>query len=436
MNTPRLARAALLLSGITATPLMAADSPEGFLEGSRLQLNQRNFYFHRNLLNNPGGQNYREEWAHGFTLDYQSGYTQGTVGFGLDAYANLGLKLDSNRARTGTDLLPIDSRGRPEDSQAEIGGALKLRVSRSELKYGSQAPMNPVFGTGNARLFAPMPIGFSLGSREVENLLLEAGHFTAGNDGNSTNRDGALKALFAQVETRRADYLGGQWTPSDATHLSAYASRYEDIWRQYYLGAGQRLDLADQQSLTLDASFYRTLDQGRSLAGRIDTTAWSASARYRFGAHALTLAHQRVNGDQPFDYLGFDRQPGTSIYLANSVQVLDFNAPNERSWQVRYDLDFAPFGVPGLSFMSRYIRGDHIDDSHRSSPSAYQRYGEAGKRWERDIELGYVVQGGSAKDLSIRLRQASIRSTAQVGRADTADNNELRVIIDYPLQLL
>jgi len=87
MNTPRLARAALLLSGITATPLMAADSPEGFLEGSRLQLNQRNFYFHRNLLNNPGGQNYREEWAHGFTLDYQSGYTQGTVGFGLDAYA-------------------------------------------------------------------------------------------------------------------------------------------------------------------------------------------------------------------------------------------------------------------------------------------------------------------------------------------------------------
>ena len=90
------------------------------------------------LLNNPGGQNYREEWAHGLTLDYRSGYTEGTVGFGLDAYARLGLKLDSSRARTGTDLLPIDSRGRPEDHYAKAGGAVRMRVGLTELKYGDQ----------------------------------------------------------------------------------------------------------------------------------------------------------------------------------------------------------------------------------------------------------------------------------------------------------
>jgi imipenem/basic amino acid-specific outer membrane pore len=145
-----------------------------------------------------------------------------------------------------------------------------------------------------------------------------------------------------------------------------------------------------------------------------------------------------VHGDEPFDYLGFDRQSGTSIFLANSVQVLDFNAPNERSWQLRYDLDLAVFGVPGLSLMSRYISGDHMDDSHYrgGANAAYGRYGEDGKRWERDIELRYVVQSGAAKDLSLRLRQASVRSSAQVARADTADNNELRVIVEYPLQLL
>uniref|UniRef100_A0A931D8Z2 OprD family porin n=2 Tax=Pseudomonas chaetocerotis TaxID=2758695 RepID=A0A931D8Z2_9PSED len=436
MNLPRLTLPAVLLAAMYSPVLLADEAADGFVEDGQLSLNQRNFYFHRNLLNNPGGQNYREEWAHGLTLDYRSGYTEGTVGFGLDAYASLGLKLDSSRARTGTDLLPIDSRGRPEDHHAKAGAAVRMRVGLTELKYGDQLLINPVFGTGNARLFAPMPQGFSLSSREVSDLLLEAGHFTSATDGNSTNRDGALKALFAQVETRRVDYLGASWTPNDATTLSVYASRFEDIWRQDYLGVSHQWPLAAQQSLTLDFNLYRTRDQGQRRAGPIDNRTASLALSYRYGAHGLTLAHQRVDGNEPFDYLGFDRQSGTSIYLANSVQVLDFNAPNERSWQLRYDLDLAPFGVPGLSFMTRYIRGDHIDDSHRSTRSVYQRYGEHGKRWERDIELGYVVQQGRARDLSIRVRQASIRSTGQVGLADSADNNEVRVIIDYPLQLL
>ncbi|WP_425343507.1 OprD family porin [Pseudomonas delhiensis] len=421
-----------------SAPLLADEADGGFLAGSQLLLTQRNFFFHRNLLNNPGGQNYRQEWAHGMMLDYRSGYTPGTVGVGVDAYANLGLKLDSSRARTGTDLLPVDSRGEPEDEYSEAGAAVKLRVSRSELKYGSQAPMNPVFGTGNARLFTPMAIGVSLNSRELDGLLFDAGHFTAGNDGNSSNADGALKALYAQVETRAVDYAGLAWTPREGTRLSAYSSRFDDIWRQYYASAGQRLELGDGRALNLDFNLYRTLDDGRRLAGDIDNTTWSAAVRYSQGAQALTLAHQRVHGDEPFDYLGFDRQSGTSIYLANSVQVLDFNGPNERSWQLRYDLDLAGFGVPGLTFMSRYVSGDHIDDSHyQGGPNgAYGRYGDDGRRWERDIELGYVVQSGAAKDLSIRVRQASVRSSAQVARADTADNDEVRVIVEYPLQLL
>ncbi len=41
-----------------------------------------------------------------------------------------------------------------------------------------------------------------------------------------------------------------------------------------------------------------------------------------------------------------------------------------------------------------------------------------------------------ARDLSVRVRQASVRSTAQVAQADTTDNNEVRVIIEYPLSTL
>ncbi|CAH0189001.1 imipenem/basic amino acid-specific outer membrane pore [Pseudomonas frederiksbergensis] len=409
----------------------------GFVEDSSLTLTHRNFYFYRNNLNNPGGQNYREEWAHGLMLDYRSGYTQGTVGFGVDAYAQLGLKLDSGRGRTGTGLLPVDSDGRAEDEYSEAGGALKARISKTELKYGNLTPLNPVFGTGSARLFTTYANGFQLTSNELKGLKLDAGHFTSGNDSASTNDDGALKALYAGVETRSVDYLGGSYALSDQLSVSLYGSQFADIWRQYYANANYSYALSGNQSLNLDFNLYRTNDYGQRLAGKIDNTTWSLAAAYKVGAHRLTLAYQRVDGDEPFDYLGFDQQPGTSVFLANSVQILDFNAPNERSWQLRYDLDMAPFGVPGLSFMSRYVSGDHIDDSHYDGGpnGAYGRYGSDGKRWERDLEARYVVQEGKAKDLSIRVRQASVRSTAQVARADTTDNNEVRVIVEYPLNI-
>lgn len=409
----------------------------GFVEDSSLTLTHRNFYFYRNNLNNPGGQNYRQEWAHGLMLDYRSGYTQGTVGFGVDAYAQLGLKLDSGRGRTGTGLLPVDADGRAEDEYSEAGGALKARISKTELKYGNLTPLNPVFGTGSARLFTTYANGFQLTSNELKGLQLDAGHFTSGNDSASTNDDGALKALYAGVETRSVDYLGGSYALSDQLSVSLYGSQFADIWRQYYANANYSYALNGNQSLNLDFNLYRTNDYGQRLAGKIDNTTWSLAAAYKVGAHRLTLAYQRVDGDEPFDYLGFDQQPGTSVFLANSVQILDFNAPNERSWQLRYDLDMAPFGVPGLSFMSRYVSGDHIDDSHYDGGpnGAYGRYGSDGKRWERDLEARYVVQEGKAKDLSIRVRQASVRSTGQVARADTTDNNEVRVIVEYPLNI-
>ena len=129
------------------------------------------------------------------------------------------------------------------------------------------------------------------------------------------------------------------------------------------------------------------------------------------------IAHQRVSGDGNYTY-GVDGN--STVFLANSVQYSDFNYENERSWQARYDFDFAAVGVPGLSFMTRYLRGT---DFHTAQTTD-------GKAWERDIELKYVVQSGAAKDLSMRVRQASFRS------ADRGLNfNEVRLITEYPLNI-
>jgi len=40
------------------------------------------------------GQSKAEEWAQGFMLKMESGYTEGPIGFGVDAIGLLGVKLD------------------------------------------------------------------------------------------------------------------------------------------------------------------------------------------------------------------------------------------------------------------------------------------------------------------------------------------------------
>ncbi|MNG01873.1 Porin D precursor [compost metagenome] len=167
------------------------------------------------------------------------------------------------------------------------------------------------------------------------------------------------------------------------------------------------------------------------MLGSFDNDIWSARLGFSYGAHTLALSHQRNQGDNDFDYL----RQSDSIYLDNSIQYSDFNSPKERSWMLRYDLDMASYGVPGLSFMTRYGRGSDADYSDANA--VYMRRDAEGnpltgqKRWERDIEAKYVVQSGTFKDLSLRMRQATTRATAF-----ESDLDEVRLIVEYPLTLL
>lgn len=425
------------------SPLAMADTvgdqaeSKGFVEDSSLDLLLRNYYFNRDGKNGSGD---RRDWTQGFIATYQSGFTQGTVGFGVDAFGYLGLKLDGGKGTTGTGNLPVDNDGSPEDDYGHAGGALKVRVSKTLLKWGEMQPTAPVFAAGGTRLIPQTARGFHLLSSELDGLDLEAGHFTAGNGPTTTSSRGELYATYANVTADSVDFVGGNYALTDNLSVSLYGSEFEDIWRQYYANANYVLPLADDQALGFDFNIYRTNDEGRAEAGEISNTTWSLAASYSFlAAHKVTLAYQKVHGDTPFDYIGFgDNGPGAggdSIFLANAIQYSDFNGPNERSWQARYDLDMQPYGVPGLSFMARYANGRGIDGTDMAADSPYRDYGygEDGKHHETNLEAKYVVQTGPAKDLLLRIRQAWHR-----GNTDQAegDHDEFRLILDYPLSIL
>jgi imipenem/basic amino acid-specific outer membrane pore len=431
---PRTLCASTLM--LFSLPLMAA-TEQSFVEDSTLKLVNRNFYFNRDFRSrddgvfNPRQQSYREEWAQGFQGFFSSGYTAGTLGVGVDVHGLLGLKLDSGGGTSGTNLLPLDSRNRAEDDFSAAGGALKLRAFDTELKVGDLFPLTPVFRYGDGRLLPQSFRGVSLRNTTIDGLTLQGGHLHAARNKASSNHDGELSTEYGGTRYRSASYLGGEYSVDGGVSVSLYQARFEDVWNQTYLSLGKTFVLDEGRSLELGANLYRTRDQGSARAGEIHTDSWSSYARLRIAAHSVMLAHQRINGDQPFDYLG----DGDSIYLANSVLYSDFNSPNERSWQVRYDFDFAALGVPGLSFMTRYLRGSHIDNSNVDPTGAYAYYsrlGSGGKHWERDLQLQYVIQSGPAKNLSFVVQQTIHR--ANTAQAD-GDVDQVRIITQYPLEL-
>ena len=143
----------------------------GFIEDADLQLLNRNFAFYRNFKNTaPSDQNYGNEWAHGFMTNFTSGFTQGIVGFGVDAFGQVGLQLNSGKGISGTGLLPVNDNGEAASEYGLAGGAVKARASETTLAFGQQRPESPVFATGDARLLPSWATGTSIASDEITDL--------------------------------------------------------------------------------------------------------------------------------------------------------------------------------------------------------------------------------------------------------------------------
>ena len=226
--------------------------------------------------------------------------------------------------------------------------------------------------------------------------------------------------------------MGGRYQNSSIS-LSLYAGQLEDAWHQYYANAKYTYPIDQVRRLNFDLNIYRTLNYGKSLAGSINNTSWSLSSAFTSGAHSISLIHQQINGDEPLDWIGFGTMGGT-VTIGNAVQYATFSEPNERSWQLRYDMNVAAFGIPGLTVMARYVRGNNIDNSHSNNPFYTARYvyysDKNNKHWERDLDIKYVIQSGPASGLSIRLRKATHRATAGYRYIDI---DEVRIITELPI---
>ena len=426
---------------VSSVPSMvnAEEKNGGFIEDSSLTVLNRNYYFnreHRNGESSPTGNGYSEAWANAIITKFESGFTQGTIGVGVDAFAMIGIKLDTgggrNGGRSSFDVLPVNSNGEARDEYTKVGGAAKIRAFDTVVKVGDVFPSTPVVAAGDSRLLPESFTGVTATNTSIEGLTVQGGRLHAMSQPVSSNmRDNFATFYAGPVNSPWAGYFGGDYNLNKNVTLSLYSSRLKDVWNQYYAGTGVNYSLSNELSVFGGLNYYKAVDEGKKLLGDFDNNIWSGKVGVKYGAHTLALSHQRNNGNNDFDYL----RQSDSIFLDNSIQYSDFNSPKERSWMVRYDLDMTSYGVPGLSFMTRYGRGTDADYSNANT--TYMRRDADGnpltdqKRWERDIEVKYVVQTGTLKDMSLRLRQANTRATTF-----ESDLDEVRVIIEYPLAIL
>ncbi|TDQ36519.1 OprD family porin [Thiopseudomonas denitrificans] len=416
----------------------------GLVEDSHWQVLNRIVYDNRDYKNggrSNGARNafkpraerngYAEELAYGLMASFQSGFTQGTVGFGVDAHSYIGVKLDSGGGRAGKSrLLALDKDGHARDSFSRTGAAAKVRLSSTVLKYGEQRTKNPIFSSSDTRLLPETTRGWLLTSSDLKDFALQAGHFTGGADRNSNSQNNDLVVNYANPDAKKGNALsfaGGTWKGIPALSLTAYAGRYEDNWKTYYLGSYYSLPVTTTGTLAFDLNLYHSKDYGQARAGEIDNTTWSLMVSYAQGNHKLGLGYQKVDGDTPFDYVNRG-----SIWLGNAMQLSDFNAPREASWQLKYDYDLGDLLLPGLNLTAAYTRGSGIDGSGMDQKGAYTwlGYGKGGKHWERDLMLRYTVQDGKAKGLAFSLRHDVHRSNKAQAELDT---NQVRFAVEYPL---
>lgn len=415
------------LTGLFAA--IPAVASAAFIEDSKASLEFRNFYQNQDTRHNDGvGKNgphkTKKEWGQGIILRYQSGYTEGSIGVGVDAIAALGLKLDGGYNRS-PDMFPQKNSGTRSKSEfTKFGATAKFKLSETELKVGTLLPRLPALQANlKGRMLPQMFTGGLLTSKEVSGLTLNLMHLDKVNYRSSSNHE---RMAIDTRGKKNITYKAGSKTTSNAFDMAhanyeftdsltaGYSfARLDNLYKQHLLNGAHVWDLGEQRSLRTDVRFARSKDDGNT---NVDNKAYGAMATYSFGYNKLGLGYQKMSGKTGYAYVAM-----TDPFLTNFVANRDFASKDEKSWQVRHDYNFAGVGIPGLTMFNRFTKGTGAD----LGPGKRE-----GREWERDFDVTYAFQEGALKNLSVQWRNSTIRSNL------TKDIDENRVIVTYMLPLL
>lgn len=437
-KSQKLTLAVLIQAALISTAYASEQSEsKGFVEDAKGSVLFRTGYINRDKKA-PGVKD-QSSAAQSAIVKLESGFTQGVVGFGVNAVGDASFKLGENK-NANNGMIPKHAptaenpNGDAYDHWARGGASVKARVSNTTVEYGTQVLDIPVLASNTGRMVPEYFTGVLATSHEIENLEVIAGKFTKNQYSDQINSDGN--------ELDRAVVWGAKYKFNDQLNASYYGLDSKNALERHYVNANYKQTLANDSSLTYDFSGYHTkFDKNASTYSATGETAvdyadtgiagvektnniWAISGTYNTGAHNVMLAYQQNTGNVGYDY-GGNADGNQSIYLPNSY-LSDFVGNHEKSAQVQYTYDFGAMNVPGLTWTTAYVYGWDINVAGKT--------GE-GKENEFFNQVKYTVQSGFAKDASLRVRNSIYRANDIYDNAYIGDTNEWRLFLDIPVKL-
>ncbi|MBX8522627.1 OprD family porin [Pseudomonas cichorii] len=425
----------------------------GFIEDSKASVSSRTLYFNNDLREGVRASDQRET-ATGLKFDYTSGFTQGTVGFGLDAQAVVGIGLGGgiqhHSAATTNTVVPTDTDGSSVSNWSRAGANVKARFSKTELKVGNAlAPSLPILVSNDGRLLPQAFQGGILTSKDLDGVT-----FTAGQLDKSIGRASSNWTDLAIAGGSRGSdqfrFAGADWKVTKDLTLQYYFANLEDYYNQHFLGLVHVYPIAEDQSFKTDLRYFNSSSDGNNShaagraagyrftnnggyannAGEVDNQTWSAMFTYTLGGHAFLLGHQQVGDEGGMVFLNQgnvvdgrgrpEGNGGSSFYLFTDSMINGFIRAGENTTFGQYSYDFAKVGVPGLKASIAYLSGRDIKDANAAVNTEHSE-------WERDMRVDYVIQSGPLKGFGTTVRHGTFRGDS----TSTADTDQTRLIFNY-----
>ncbi|MFJ3487779.1 OprD family porin [Pseudomonas sp. NPDC090202] len=441
MNKQTRVPARLMLTTVALGAAQVANA--GFVEDSKLTVNARNYYY--NVDNHEGGNDQRE-WAQAFKIDYLSGFTEGTVGFGLDLQGLVGIHLDGGKGHhpDNNTFTPSDSDGSAPHEWSSGGATAKMRFSKTELRYGNTlSPNLPILVANESRLLPQTFGGFMFTSKEIDNLTLNGGQIESARGRASTNSSG-LSVAGATRDSNKFRFVGGDWKATKNLTLQYYYANLEDFYKQHFFGLQHVLPISEGQSFKTDLRYFKSTSDGANgdvgyrfnnnggyakNPGEVDNDTGIATFTYTLGGHSVSLGYQHVSSDGGFVWANQanvvdgrgrnDGEGGASFYSWTDAVVGNFSRAGENTSMAQYAYDFSTAGVPGLKTSVIYLRGEDAKAANGIGPDTHE--------WETDMRVDYVVPSGPLKGFGTTLRHGIYRG----GGSPIVDTNQTRLIFNY-----
>lgn len=395
----------LVLFNFAGTSIAEEHAPYG-----KLDADFRSFYFVRDKEDLPTS----EALTQALMLRYDSAYLNDVVGLNASFFGNL--KLAAEDGEGGTDLLQLNADGSQKSYGKLAEAFVKFKLPmQSSLDLGRMELFTPLLNDPDFRATPTSSQGgvFKIGGEQLSGYITgtdKGSGYTESTFNAYTDTNGEAFNIYA---------AGIAYDAANSLYLHAALGQANNVMDQAYFNARYLWEIDGKPDLFFDAFHYSGRANGEGAINGVGpdyrSNVSNIALRLLGDRSALTLSYQAVNGDSYRLAWDGDVHDNTSYYSWQSVQRMNFDWADEKSWQLRFDYDFERY-ARGLHVMGRYISGDDIS----------RQDGLTGSEWERDID--FIYQPPGIANLTLRWRYAVVRST------ETYDSDEHRLIANYSLK--